>query len=97
MSARASDTVREMWNAEIVRFLEYSRRQGITPAQAMNRYLAAHNQESLVPRIARPFAEKYLKDFRAMFRYLATPDGARWLREGVNLENLFTYMNDLLR
>ena len=96
MSTPASDQVREMWRAEIVRFLEYSRRQGFTPAQAMSRYLQAKSQGSLIPAIARPFAEKYLKDFRAMFRYLATPDGAAWLREGVNLENLFTYMNDLL-
>lgn len=96
MSARASDQSREMWSAEIVRFLEYSRRQGLTPAQAMNRYLVSKSKGSLIPPIARPFAEKYLKDFRALFRYLATPDGARWLREGVNLENLFTYMNDLL-
>lgn len=97
MSAQASSRDPEMWSAEIVRFLEASRQVGLTPAQAMYKYLKVHNQESLVPRIARPFAEKYLKDFRALFRYLATPDGARWLREGVNLENLFTYMNDLLR
>jgi hypothetical protein len=96
MSAPGSDPYRAMWNAEIVRYLDHSRKQGLTPAQAMNRYLKAHNQDSLVPKFAKPFVKEYMKDIRALFYYLSSPDGARWLREGVNLENLFSYIPELL-
>jgi hypothetical protein len=69
----------------------------LTPDQALYHYLEQKGQESFVPPFARGFVKGHLKELHAMLRYLGSPEGATWLREGKNLENLFNYLVDLLQ
>jgi hypothetical protein len=80
--------------SEIIAFLEKCRAQGLTPAQALNRYLASQGKNGIVPPIARPFVQSYLKPIIEILDYFAShPD---WLT-GKNAENLFRYLIILLQ
>jgi hypothetical protein len=69
----------------------------LTPDQALYHYLEQKGQESFVPSWARKAVKEHLKEIHAMLRYLGSPEGAAWLREGKNLENLFNYLVVLLQ
>jgi hypothetical protein len=71
-------------------------RQGKTPDQAIYLYLHATGKTSFIPPLARSFARPYLTEIREILGFFASPEGSAWLRQGKNLENLFSYLVRLL-
>jgi len=74
-----------------------ARARRLTPDQALYHYLVQKGQESFIPSFARGFVKGHLAEIHSLLRYLGSSEGATWLREGQNLENLFNYLVELLQ